>query len=385
MNETASGGFVSLFGDQAPPVAQQPQTPPAPAAPVQQAAPVVQQPPPQAPAAPQATAPVTPAATPAPSAEDDDFLSLLVPEQQQQVVSWSDDAKKAFQATYGQDDPIAFKQKFDTINAEVEVLRQKAEQGEGATRLLDSIEQRYPAIAAALAEAAKGKDPFEYLNSIPNPSVLGKAAKDLPEAFLLETYQAERFSQEELKALKTGDYSDLAISKEDLQAKAKSFLSVAQYQHDERNQKHMASLQQQEQQARVQREAIDKSVTDALAAANSDPAVRRHIDRDFIEKLRKGSVLHGTIFNEDGTWSKSAPAILIKGTRYDSDIKRAYEAGLGAAKQRSIIEETARMPERFAPNTGGYASPAPQQKASSNGTFTGIEDFMSNTVPQQRN
>lgn len=382
MNETVSGGFTSLFGDTAPIVAPPPQapaTPPpaAPVPPVQAQAPVQQQ---------AQTPPAAPAQTPPVQQEDADFLSLLVPEQQQQAVSWSDEAKKAFQATYGQDDPIAFKQKFDTINAEAEVLRQKAEQGEGATRLLDSIEQRYPALAAALAEAAKGKDPFEYLSSMPNPSVLGKAAKDLPDHFLLQTYKGDRFTPQEINALKTGDYSDLDVSKEDLQIKVKHYLPIAQDVHDERNQKHMASLQQQEQQARQQREAIDKSVTDALSAANNDPAVRRHIDRDFIEKLRKGSVLHGTIFNEDGTWSKSAPAILIKGTRYDADIKRAYEAGLNSAKQRSLIEETARMPERFAPNTGGYASPAPQRTASSNGTFTGIEDFMSNnTVPQQRN
>lgn len=310
---------------------------------------------------------------------------MLTPEQQQQPVSWSDDAKKAFQATYGQDDPIAFKQKYDTISAETEVLRQKAEQGEGASRLLDSIEQRYPAIAAAIAKAAKGEDPFEYLSGLPNPSVLGKPSKDLSEAFLLETYQGERFSKEEIKALKTGDYSDLDVSKEDVQTKAKFYLTMAQSMHDERNQKHMASIQQQEQQARQMREAVDKSITEALTAANNDPAVRRHIDRDVIEKFRKGTLFNGAVFNEDGTWSKSAVSNFVKGTRYDVDIKRAYEAGLNSAKQRSLIEETARMPERFAPNTGGNATPPQQRQASNNGTFTGIEDFMSNVMPQRTN
>ena len=380
MNETVSGGFTSLFAEPIPAAA----TPPA----AQQAAPVTP-PPASQPATPaQAQAPVQtpPVQAEAPSQEDTEFLRLLQPEQQQQAPVWNDDAKKVFEATYGQADPIAFKQKYDTINAEVEVLRQKAEQGEGATRLLDQLEQQHPALAAAIAEAAKGKDPFEYLSSMPNPSVLGKASKDLPEAFLLQTYKSDRFSADELNAIRTGDYSELSVSKEDLQAKVKHYLPMAQDMHDERNQKHLASMQQQEQQAKQQREAVDKSITEALATANNDPAVRRHIDRDFIEKLRKGSVLHGTIFNEDGTWSKSAPSILIKGTRYDVDIKRAYEAGLQSAKQRSLQEETMRMPSRFAPNSGGNASPvAPQRQASGNGTFTGIEDFMSPTQVPQRN
>lgn len=388
MNETVSGGFTSLFGDQpatapvqqaAPTTTVQPPTPPAQPAPQTPQAPQAQQPA-QAPPAP----PATPAAPAVPETQEDpEFLKLFAPEQTKPV-EWTEDAKKAFEATYGQADPIAFKQQYESINAELAVLRQKSEQNEGATRLLDTIEQKHPALAAALAQAAEGKDPFEYLSSLPNPSVLGRPSKDLPDHFLLETYQKERFSADEIAALKSGDYSDLPISKEDLQAKAKAMLPVAQYMHDERNQKHVASLQQQEQQARQVREAVEKSITEAIAQANNDPAVRRHIDKDLIEKVRKGTFLNGVIFNEDGTWGKSAVSTFIKGTRYDQDIKRAYEAGLNSAKQRSLIEETARMPERFTSATGGSPHQQPKPAPSNNGTFIGIEDFLSST-PQRTN
>lgn len=383
MNETVSGGFTSLFGEAAP--ATQQVAPPA-AAPVPQPA---QQPGPAAPAAPVAAAqpPAQPTAQEVPAApqgEDPEFLKLFAPQQTQQV-QWSEEAKSAFKATYGQEDPIAFKQQYDTVTTELQLLRQKNEQNEGATRLLDTIEQKYPALAAAIAKATENKDPFEYLSSLPNPSILGKASKDLSDHFLLETYQRDRFSQDELNALKSGDYTDLPISKEDLQAKVKAMLPVAQYMHDERNQKHVASLQQQEQQARQMREAVDKSITEAIAQANNDPAVARHIDRELIEKVRKGTFLNGVVFNEDGTWSKSAVSNFIKGQRYDVDIKRAYEAGRAAAGQRNSLVEMASAPERFAPNTGGPAAPQQQKPADNNGTFYGIGDFMSNTAVPQRN
>lgn len=294
------------------------------------------------PAAPPAVA-EQPPATPATPATEDPFLKALTGEASAPP-AWDDAAKNLFKQTYGEEDPIAYKEKVSQTFAKMALLEKEAEDGRTTMANIKKIEESNPALAAALMEELKGGNGLDYIASIPNPKILGKASKDLSDEVLLKTYMGDKFTAEQWDAYKNNDFSDLNISKDEFEAQMKFWRKPAEHLHDERNADHLKGLQAREQ-AIVQMRERDTQVTaEGIAIASNDQYAKLYLNQETIEAARNKSLYVGTFLDENGALHPQATTSAIKAKRYDVDVKRAYEAGLSKGKQSGLQEGTAQLP-----------------------------------------
>lgn len=238
---------------------------------------------------------------------------------------------------------MAFKEQWSKTASENELLRRSNLEGENLKKFYQRIEQEHPALAAALMEAQEGKDPMKFIASMPNANILGKSAKDLGDDVLAATYLRDQFSDEELTAKRTGNYAE--VDESTLAAKFKMLRPAAEFMHEQRNKQYVDSMTQR-QQARIQEgENITKSKAAALSYASQDSFVKPFLTQQTIESFHNGSFSNGVFTNEDGTLHPHALSATIKAQRYDSDVRRAYEAGKEAGKQSGLQEGTAQLPD----------------------------------------
>jgi len=289
---------------------------------------------------------------------------------------WDDTAKAVFKNTFGEEDPVAFKETFAKTQAELGTLREVTEKQKSVMDLLNSVEERFPALANALLEVAENRDPFEYLNNLGDPKMLGKKAEDLSESQMVDTYLQKHFSKAERDALRTGDYSDLDVSAEDLKAKVNHWMSTAQDMHEQKNQAYTKANEAKAARATEVRKNFEASVTSAIAKASADPLVRSAITPEILTAFRNGTLLNGSTFKDDGSYADTALSTYLKGTRYDSDIKRAYESGKKVGSQGRAQEVVASLPTKPGASRTAPATAAPAQPQRNN-TFVGLSDFMS--------
>lgn len=345
--------------------------------PAPQAAPVVAEQPKAAAAVPASQA-TPPATEPSPTPVEDPFDAALRQSVTPTVVpTWDDAGKAAFKSTFGVEDPVAFKETFAKTEAELGTLREANDKQKWAIELLNNIEQTNPALAAAIAEAQEGRDPFEYLSQLGDPKMLGKKAEELTVSQKVDTYLQKHFSKAERDAIRTGDYSELDVTEKDLKAKVESFMSLADHQHNEKNAAHNKASADKMARIAETRKAQEASITGAIAHASADPYVRSAITPEILTAFRNGSLFNGSTFKEDGTYADPALTTYLKGQRYDSDIKRAIEYGKKLGSQAGAQEVVASLPtkpgaSRVAPPTP--AAPQPQRNA----TVVGLGTFLEN-------
>jgi len=359
-----SGGAFS-FGDFFDAPAPTPSAAPAQAAPVEAA---------------KTEEPAAPVATEAPAAPeaDDAFEEALRGTVEPPAATvWDDTAKAAFKSTFGVEDPVAFKETFAKAEAELGTLREREAQQKGVIDLLNSIEERYPALANALLEANEGRDPFEYLNQLGDPKLIGKKAEELSESQLVDTYLQKHFSKAERDAIRTGDTSELDVSAEDLKAKVKHWISTAHDMHTQKNEAQTKANTEKATRMAESRKNFEASITNAIAKASADPLVRGAITPEVLTALRNNTLFNGSIFKDDGSYADTALSNYLKGTRYDSDIKRAYEHGKKAGSQGRAQEVVASLPTKPGASRQAPQTPAAAGKPTNNNTFVGLSEFMS--------
>ena len=325
---------------------------------------------------PAAAAETTPAA-PEASADDAFEEALRGTVEPAAAPAWDDTAKAAFKSTFGVEDPVAFKETFAKAEAELGTLREREAQQKGVIDLLNSIEERYPALANALLEANEGRDPFEDLNQLGDPKLIGKKAEELSESQLVDTYLQKHFSKAERDAIRTGDTSELDVSAEDLKAKVKHWISTAHDMHTQKNEAQTKANTEKATRMAESRKNFEASITNAIAKASADPLVRGAITPEVLTALRNNTLFNGSIFKDDGSYADTALSNYLKGTRYDSDIKRAYESGKKAGSQGRAQEVVASLPTKPGASRQAPQTPAAAGKPTNNNTFVGLSEFMS--------
>lgn len=306
-----------------------------------------------------ASAPPAAAPTAAPGADDIDPLAKAILGLDAKV-EWSDEAKNLFKATYGEDDPFAFKEKYTKVLSEAEQFKKSVQEAEALKAALKRVEDENPAFHAALIEQMEGRDGLSYLSKLPNANILGKKPTDLNDETILRTYLGDKFSEDEWKAYRTGDYDEINLTKEVMEAKIKALRPVAEHMHEQRNIEYRNNIQQRERSVNEQREAWTKAQADSIAHANLDPYAKLYTTQDTIEAFRSGALYKGLLTQEDGaTPHPNMLSALIKAKHFDEAVKRAFEAGKKLGEQRGLKENVAQLPT---PRPGGrVAMPADER------------------------
>ena len=347
------------------------------------AAPVVEQPKPAAPAATPAAAPAASTETPepapaAPAATEDPFEAALretaTPASEP---TWDDAAKAVFKSTFGVEDPAAFKETFAKAEAELGTLREANEKQKWAIDLLGELEQKHPALAAAIVEAQEDRDPFEYLSQLGDPKMLGKKAEELTDSQKADTYLKKHLSKEIRDALRTGDYTGLDVTEKEAKALVAHWMPTADAMHNEKNAAHTKAAADKMARIGESRKAQEASVTAAIAKASADPFVRSAITPEILTAFRNGTLFNGNTFKDDGTYADSALSTYLKGQRYDSDIKRAIEYGRKMGSQAGEQKVVASLPTSPGASRSAAPTPAAPVQPNKNATFVGISEFLS--------
>lgn len=314
------------------------------------------------------TPPAVPDAAPAPVVQEDADVATLVEalSRGEERVTWDDGGKALFKKTFGVEDPYGFKEEFEKMSGRVKALEASEAEAAGLKGLLDRIEKEHPVLAAAIMEASGGKDPLAYIDAIPERKLVGRASKDISTEVLVNTYLRDKFSEAEREAMRSGDFDTLNVSKEDLKAKYELFRPVAEHLHNERNSSHFNRISQQEKSAKEHRERMEASVNDSIAYASRDPYVRSFLTKEMIASAKQGELIDKSVYNQDGTLRDSAIALIVKGQRYDADIKRVYEAGKKAGNQSRTLEEVHKMPSTSQALRSGQAPEQQQQQQRGN-------------------
>ena len=293
----------------------------------------------------QAAPPAPPAVADTPVVEDEEAKTLLgaLTGMGQEPAKWSDDSLKLFESTFGVNDPAAFKKEVEDVRGRVAVLETSEAESIKLRMLLENIERDHPVLAQAIMEASEGRDPMAYVDSIPERKLIGKEAKDISTEVLVNTYLRDKFSDAEREAMRTGNADDLGVEIDALKAKYDMFRSVAEHMHNERAGAHKSRIATREAQQKAYREKYEASLNESIAVASRDPLVRSFLTKETIAAAKKGSFVEGAIYQEDGTLTPQAIALIVKGQRYDADIKRVFDAGKKASGQKAMLEETHRM------------------------------------------
>lgn len=345
--------------------------------PTPQPAAAPEQPKPAAPAADAAASATgeTPAA-PTTSTEDSFDAALRSTEAPAAEPTWDDAAKAVFKSTFGVEDPAAFKETFAKAEAELGTLRESNDKQKWAIDLLGELEQKYPALAAAIVEAQEERDPFEYLKQLGDPNMLGKKAEELTESQKVDTYLKKYFSKEERDAIRTGDYMDLDVSEKEVKAKMAHWMPTADAMHNEKNTAHTKANSDKMARIGENRKSQEASITSAIAKASADPFVRGAITPEVLTAFRNGTLFNGSTFKDDGTYADSALSTYLKGQRYDSDIKRAIEYGKKMGSQDGEQKVVASLPTK--PGASRNTPPTPvAAQPNKNSPFVGIQEFLS--------
>lgn len=291
--------------------------------------------------------------------------------------TWDDAAKAVFKSTFGVEDPAAFKETFAKAEAELGTLREANEKQKWAIDLLGELEQKYPALAAAIVEAQEERDPFEYLSQLGDPKMLGKKAEELTDSQKADTYLKKYFSKEERDAIRTGDYTGLDVTEKEVKAKLAHWMPTADAMHNEKNAAHTKAAADKMARIGESRKAQEASVTAAIAKASADPFVRNAITPEILTAFRNGTLFNGNTFKDDGTYADSALSTYLKGQRYDSDIKRAIEWGKKQGARAGEQEVVASLSTSPGASRATPPTPAAPAQPNKNAPFVGISEFLS--------
>lgn len=291
----------------------------------------------------QAPAPSPTPAAPAETATPDPFSDWLTGNTPQ-TPAWNDEARKLFKDTYGEEDPIAYRDTVQKRLAEADLLKKDADTARTIQANLQRIEKENPVLHAAIIEQMEGRDGLDYISKMPSASVLNKAAKDLSDEVLINTYLKDRFTDEERRAKRTGDFSDVAFDKDALDTKYSLLRPVAEQMHEQRLGELRGRIESRDREMAAAREREAQAIAATLAHAQADPIARMHVTQDSIDALRNGSIFQGVFLNADGTLHPQALASLVKATHYDGDVRRALAIGEQRGYQRGLQEGMAQMP-----------------------------------------
>lgn len=298
------------------------------------------------------TAPEVPAVTEDPA--DAALRSLIEGEK---PLEWDDNSKSLFEKTFGEKDPLAFREQWKAKANELEIIRKDAEEGRALKTGLNKLN---PAIARAIQLEQEGKDSVGYLRSLPDAVIQNKPAKELTDRQLIDTYKPDQVSEEEWTAIKTGNYEELGIDKNVLEYKVKTLRQLVEPEHEQKRSSIMADVSSAEQTRAQQIEAYNAATITAINHAKNDPIARLYVDQNTVEQFRAGELSKGLLTLDDGiTPSPQMLTTLLKAARFDEYVKRAEAVGYARGKQDGMKEETSRMP---APNAGGRSVVAPTEQ-----------------------
>lgn len=276
------------------------------------------------------------------------------------TITWNDEAKKLFKETFGAEDPLAFKTDVEKRLAEAELNLADANDGRVYKK---TVENMSPALQRAFQLELQGKkeEAIQYLRSMPDSLLQNKEAKSLTDKQLLDTYEPGQVSDEEWKAMETGNFDDLGVDERVLKHKVKTLRQLAERAHETKRASIQEDLRAQEAQIRQAQEMEQKAIAAAVAKAKNDPLTKAFITPQTIDQFASQQLLRDMLFDPSGVTSENQMTNLLKAKHFDEVMVAQKDYWYKKGLQDGAQEATAKVPSGPQGSGRAVASPPQQQ------------------------
>ena len=257
------------------------------------------------------------------------------------VAEWTPEAKELFKAQFGVDDPVAYKADLDKRLTEAELLKSEYDQ---IAPVVQAMNKLNPALQKAFALALEGKptDAQEYLRSLPEAVVQGKAAKDVPKEKLVDMYFPGKLSDEDREALTDPD-TDPDV-KAAIKARVDHWAKAAGEIHDSKLEEIKNEQAAQKEAQKAQFEAYKQATATAISEARNSK-LGALLDPAATEALQTGAFMKAFVEDDGVTPTKDAGTRYLWAVHGEKLMKAAETRGYKRGKMEGSLESTSRMPE----------------------------------------
>ena len=253
--------------------------------------------------------------------------------------SWTPEAVAAFKATFGVEDPSAYKADFEKRIQEADLLRQEYE---AVKPLAETINSLPPAVLEPLTLIMQGKvkEAKAYMASTPGVVLANKTAEQCSDRELIDAYLPGKVSADKWDMLEDPEAD--ADVKDALTEKVKILREAAEEKHS-RTLENIKSKQEAEKTAREQAAVNYRAnVAATLTTLNSTP-LKSLATKDFTEAISSGQYISRYV-NQDGSPTPEAATLHLKALNFDKAVEAAYARGLKQGQQGGLLESTSRQP-----------------------------------------
>lgn len=271
------------------------------------------------------------------------WLDALAPEATKTEAAvasiWDDKAKNAFKETFGHEDPMAFKEQYTKTAQELELLKPELEPLRNIKKFIDGLP---PALAEAMSLYQQGKDPIEYLVSLPKAAAFDRPVADVPARELIDHYFKGKVTPEDWNRLGDPDV-DPAI-KDAIKDKIGIYEGSARELYVRDLEKPKVAAQEREKAHREAQAAYDRSITDNVVAAKKS-TVAPLIDQGTIDRFKNGDLVKKFLYLDDGVTIR--PELLTDIVWAQNRIaveERLRKSVSASAKSEGMAEATQRLP-----------------------------------------
>ena len=282
----------------------------------------------------------------------------------QPAVQWSDDAKNLFKTTFGAEDPLAFKAEIDNKLTQVQLFETQLKE---LQPLKSAFEAMPPAMHVAFQKAMQGDvaGAQEYLKSMPTAALENKAAKDLNDRQLIDTYFPDKMKSEQWAMLNDPE-ADSDV-KEALKTKVTALREAAEFKHEASRNDHQETVAKQKQAQELAFKEYQAAVTNTAALAKGSN-LGSFVDDTFVNNLQTGDYIMNFVQKDGVTPTPQAATLLLKALHFDPAVKAAEARGYKRGLEEARLEDTSRMPSavRSAARDAGDAPKNPTQQDSIN-------------------
>lgn len=271
--------------------------------------------------------------------------------------TWDDAAKAAFKATFGDEDPAAYKQRMAAELEQGSLWKTKYDE---VAPLRDSIANLPPTTQKViqLALSGKVKEAQDYLKTAPTMLLEGKPSKSIDKVELTKAYYGDKLTAEQWAMLKDPE------ADQDIVDALNTRIDIL---HASAVDKHEAALnaaatERQTEEAAKQEytQRYHASVADTVSTAKNSP-LSAFLDQGTIGEMTTGEFLNKYV-NPDGTPTKAAATLHLYALHGEKLVKAAEESGYKRGRSEALQEATSRMPAGIAGN--GRAAAVPVTDAS---------------------
>lgn len=258
--------------------------------------------------------------------------------------TWTDEAKAAYKALYGVDDPIAHKAEIDARFEQANLLKTQYEQG---APILEKLKSLQPQTLKAFEMLMDGKiaEAQAYIKSTPESILGNREAKSIPERDLVNTYCKDKDGNPKI----TDDQWDMLKDPEadpDLVDALKTRIGLlkeyASDLHESSRTKALAEKAQEDQARQAYGEKLQAMTAASISKAKNSP-LAAFVDQGTIEEVSTGRFL-GRYVNQDGTPTEDGTTLHLWALHGPKLVQAAEERGFQRGQQKALQEATSRQP-----------------------------------------